>query len=96
MANMLLFLTLEAFFKFSIDDRLVGEVGGGGVSSVCWISLAGELGSRPCQNRRGETPENGEESAGEFSLPKSLPYNCLLDVVKPLQDLNNEPLPAES
>lgn len=34
MANMLLFLTLEAFLRFSIDDRLVGEFRGGGVSFV--------------------------------------------------------------
>ncbi len=72
MANMLLFLTLEAFFKFSMDDRFLGEASGG-VSAGGRVSLAGELGSRPCQKRRGEAVEKGDDPAGEFSLPKTLP-----------------------
>jgi hypothetical protein len=66
MANMLLFFTREAFFKFSIDDRLLGEGISG--SKTMLFSLAGELGSRPCQKRRGEAVENGDDPAGEVSL----------------------------
>lgn len=69
MANMLLFLTLEAFLRFSIEDRFFGEEIGG----LSVTSLAGEEGSRPCQNKRGEVVEKGEDPAGEFSLPKSFP-----------------------
>jgi hypothetical protein len=71
---MLLFLTREAFFKFSIDDRFLGE-DGGGLSHPLRLSLAGELGSRPCQKRRGEAVEKGEDSAGEFSLANGLPWD---------------------
>lgn len=72
MANILLFLTLEAFFRFSMEDRFLGE-GREGLSTASRVSLAGEFGSRPCQNKCGEAVENGEESAGEVSLPNNLP-----------------------
>lgn len=72
MANILLFFTREAFFKFSIEDRLLGEGGRG--SNTPLVSPAGELGSRPCQKRRGEAVENGDEAAGDVSvLVNSLP-----------------------
>lgn len=55
-----------------MDDRLLGEGGMG--SKALLFSLAGELGSRPCQKRRGEAVENGDDPAGEDSvLANSLP-----------------------
>lgn len=65
-------MTLEALFRFSMEDRLLSEAGDG--SSV--FSLAGELGSLPCQKRRGEEFENGDEAAGEVSLMSNLDCDC--------------------
>jgi len=73
-ANMPLFLTLDALIKFSIEDRLVGA-GDSARSSGSLFSREGEAGSRPCQNRRGELPTKGEEPAGDASLVKRLPYH---------------------
>ena len=61
-----------------MDDRLAGIVeviGSNGLRS----SLAGELGSRPCQKRRGESVDvfglNGEDAVGEGSALNRFP--CL-------------------
>ena len=44
-----------------------------GRSKVLLLSLAGELGSRPCQKRCGEDVEKGDDPAGEASLENNLP-----------------------
>jgi len=59
-----------------MDERLLGEGGRG--SKTLLFSLAGELGSLPCQKRRGEAVENGDEPAGDDSaLVNSFPWGCL-------------------
>lgn len=60
-----LFLTREAFLRFSIDERLVGDTGSKGAR----FSLDGELGSRPCQNMiLGEAVElKGDDADGDDS-----------------------------
>ena len=48
---MLLFLTLEALFKFSIDERFVGAGEASRLYGLLFSRLGreGEAGSRPCQ-----------------------------------------------
>lgn len=61
---MLLFLTRDAFLRFSIDDRLAGGIEPCGLV----FSQTGELGSRPCQNTLGELALlDGEDLIGEAS-----------------------------
>lgn len=70
---MLLFLTREAFFRFSIDPRFGGD-GEVFENELRFSRLPpnGEVGSRPCQKSRGEVVfglvRNGEESNGEDSF----------------------------
>lgn len=53
----------------------MGECGMG--SNRALDSLAGELGSRPCQKRRGDAVEKGDDPAGEVSLlVNNLPWEC--------------------
>lgn len=60
---MLLFLTREAFLRFSIEERFAGGGDGNASTGFC-TSRTGELTSLPCQKARGEFP-NGEEPCGE-------------------------------
>ena len=72
-----LFLTREAFLRFSIDDRLEGDTASKGDR----FSLDGEFGSRPCQNILGEArilePSKGEDADGEDSCFEKLFYLLL-------------------
>jgi len=67
---MLLFLTRDARFRFSIDDRFAGD---GEVSRspkgflFSELNLVGDAGSLFCQYRRGELEATGEESNGDES-----------------------------
>ena len=78
---MLLFLTLDAFFRFSIEERFGGDwlISG---SLGLRFSRDTETGSRPCQNMRGEFVLllKGEELTGEESGLKVLP--CLLSAAE--------------
>jgi hypothetical protein len=74
---MLLFFTREAFFKFSIEDRLDGTGDSSGSKGLRFSMLArlGEVGSRTCQKSLGELAElgaNGDESYGDESPLKLL------------------------
>ena len=73
---MLLFLTREARFKFSIEERLVGEGDASRGSRFSPFCRIGEVESRFCQYARVELEENGDvlnlfakgdESKGEES-----------------------------
>ena len=67
---MLLFLTREARFKFSKDDRLTGEGEESRLPSGLLFSVpnrVGETESRVCQYWRGEFATNGGESKGDES-----------------------------
>jgi hypothetical protein len=70
--KMLLFLTREAFLRFSIEPRLVGE-GEAFENGLPFPLLprTGDVGSRPCQKSRGELAVwlvlKGEDSKGEDS-----------------------------
>ena len=70
-------MTREAFFRFSIDDRLEGDTASKGDR----FSLDGEFGSRPCQNILGEArilePSKGEDADGEDSCFEKLFYLLL-------------------
>ena len=74
---MLLFLTREAFFRFSIEDRF-GATGDCSCSKglrFSRLARLGEVGSRPCQKSLGELAElgaNGEVSYGDESPLKLL------------------------
>jgi hypothetical protein len=65
---MLLFLTRDARFKFSIEDLFAGD-GDESRGAFSDPNRFGDAGSRPCQNERGDAllPEllNGEGSKGE-------------------------------
>lgn len=67
---MLLFFTRDTRFKFSIEDRLVGD--GDVLRSAkgllfSALNLDGDAGSLLCQYSRGEFELKGEESNGEES-----------------------------
>lgn len=69
-ANILLFFTRDARFRFSIDDLLAGD--GEASRSVrgfrfSALDLVGDAGSRFCQYRRGELEAIGDGSKGEES-----------------------------
>ena len=67
-ANMLLFLTRDAFFRFSMDDRRVieGEISND-IGGDTGPKRVGEVPSLVCQKDRGEFGLNGEESNGDDS-----------------------------
>lgn len=79
----MLFLTREAFFKFSIEDLLVGE-DDSRESFGSLFSRDGDAGSRSFQNNRGEATLvllKGEEPAGEDSCLKRPPCRCQLRLI---------------
>lgn len=70
-ANMLLFLTRDAFCSLSIEDLLVGDGDDSLPNMFSELNRPGVAGSRPCQNRCGDAvltevlkgdDWNGEES----------------------------------
>ncbi len=67
---MLLFLTRDARFRFSIDDLFAGD---GELSRslkgfrFSALDLVVDAGSRFCQYRRGELEATGDESKGDES-----------------------------
>ena len=76
---MLLFFTREAFLRFSIDDRFegMGEASSSKGIRFPMLIRPGDVGSRPCQKRRGEfvaMPSLGEGLKGEDSPLKMLFY----------------------
>lgn len=71
---MLLFLTRDARFRFSIDDRFAGdgEVSRSPIGFLFSLNRVGDAGSRFCQYWRGEFEANGDESKGEESPANTL------------------------
>jgi hypothetical protein len=63
---MLLFLTREAFWRRSMDDRRVGD----GEPSLPLMGVFSELKLRACQKRRGDValPSMGEDWNGDESV----------------------------
>ena len=94
---MLLFLTRDALFKFSMEDRLAGAGEGTG-SKGLRTSRAGEFWSRPCQNIRGELvllKLNGDDPAGEESFFIRLPL-IMSDTIRYRVALGDTPCLEES
>jgi hypothetical protein len=77
LANILLFLTREAFCSLSMDDRRFGDSEESlAAARFSVLNRLDEAGSRPCQNSRGDEPSadalNGDDWNGDESPLRSI------------------------
>lgn len=78
---MLLFLTRDARFKFSIDDRFAaGDGEESRFSNGFRFSMLRRPGERFCQYDRGELGAKGEDSNGDESPPSIVFVRMLVAV----------------
>lgn len=73
---MLLFVTRDAFLRFSIEDLRVGEGDALRIGTFSTSNRAGEIDSRCFQKERGEELLAGEGSNGDESLAKGDFCDC--------------------